>query len=387
MILSRIALSLLSLLPMLTLHSHASADEPKTLTFYIGGYTSAEGSKGIQRATIDLSNGSFTEPVLAGEVKNPSFVAAHPTLPVIYSIMEIGEFDKQKSGGVAAFAIQDDGGLKQLNAQPTGGQGPCFVSVDPTGKYLFVANYSGGNVAAFSLTPDGAIGDQIGTDQHHGSGPNPKRQQRAFAHCFVPSPQGSFALSADLGCDRIFVYQFGDPAADSFKPAATPSVSTPAGSGPRHIAFHPTKPAVYVVTELNNTVLTFSWDATTAAMKQIGEVSTLPKDFSGSTTSAEVAVHPNGKFVYSSNRGHDSIAVFGVNDDLTLTPIAHTKTGGQQPRHFAIDPTGAYLVVANQKTDDIFSFKIDPATGTLSSTGHSIKLDAPSCIRFLPIQK
>jgi 6-phosphogluconolactonase len=363
---------------MLTLQSQSAAGADR-VAFYIGGYTS-ETNKGIYRAELDLADGSMSGPTLAGEIKNPSFLAVAPSGKFVYSVMEIGDFEKQKSGGLAAFAMNADGTLKTLSQKPTGGQGACHVSVAPDGKTVFAANYGGGNVIAYAVADDGSLADPIGTSQHEGSGPNPKRQQKAYAHSFVPAPGSSYALSADLGCDRIFVYQYGD----SLKQVA--AVPTPAGSGPRHMAFHPTKPALYVVSELTNTVVTFAWDGQAASLKQVQEVSTLPEGFDKPTTSAEIAVHPSGKFVYSSNRGHDSIAVFRVNDDTTLTPVGHTPTGGQQPRNFAIDPTGTYLVAANQKSDNILSFKINPGTGELTPTGQSIKLDAPTCVRFMPVR-
>ncbi len=363
---------------MLTLHSQPAAGADR-VAFYIGGYSSAS-NKGIHRAELNLADGSMSEPALAGEIKNPSFLAIAPSGKFVYSVMEIGDFEKQKSGGLAAFAVQADGTLERLNHAPTQGQGACHVSVAPDAKTVFAANYGGGNVIAYSVAADGSLGSVVGTSQHEGSGPNPKRQQKAYAHCFVAAPDAPFALSADLGCDRVFVYRSGD------KLERVSEVQAPAGSGPRHMAFHPSKPFLYAVTELTNTVLTFAWDTQSGTLKQMQEVSTLPEGFEGQTTSAEIAVHPSGKFVYSSNRGHDSIAVFRVNDDATLTPVGHTPTGGQQPRHFAIDPTGAYLLAANQKTDNVLSFKINPGTGELTPTGHSIKLDAPTCVRFVPMK-
>jgi len=357
-----------------------STAQSATTPFYIGTYTSPTGSQGVYRATLDLETGKVSEAVLAGTTKNPSFLAIHPDKPVLYAALEIGELNGVKTGGVAAFAIGADGMLKPLGeAQGSGGQGPCYVSVDASGKFALVANYGGGSVAALPIADDGSLSPAITVDKHAGSGPNPKRQQGPFAHSIVAAPGAGFVLSADLGTDKIYVYQLDS--AHALTPAAAPSVPVDPGDGPRHIALHPNGKFVYVVTELTNHVIAFAW--TGATLKRIGKTPTLPADFTGQTTSAEIAVHPNGKFLYSSNRGHDSIAAFKIADDGTLTPAGHTPTGGQQPRHFAIDPTGQYLLAANQKTDNIVVFKINP-DGSLNPTGSTIKIDAPVCVRFVP---
>lgn len=363
-----------SCLVMLTTASIARSQE--TIRFYLGCHTKPDGNQGIYHATLDLKTGAMTEPTLAGKVSSPLFVAMHPTLPVLYSVAETVDAQGKKTGGVVAMGIEQDGSLKQLSAKPSEGANACYVSVDPNGKFVMVANYSGGNVAAFPLGSDGSISGDATVHKHEGSGPNPKRQQRAFAHSIVPSPDGRFALSADLGADRVYVY-------DIQKTLELKStVSLEAGAGPRHIVFHPTQPRVYVINELNNTITSFAWDAVAGELKTLASVPTLPADFKGENTCAEVTIHPNGKFLYGSNRGHDSIAIFSIAEDGSLKSLGHTPTGGKHPRHFAIDPTGAFLLAANRDTDNVVSFRIDQNTGALTPTGHESKLDAPACVRF-----
>ncbi len=350
------------------------------MPFYIGTYTSPTGSQGVYRAMLDLETGELSKPELSGSAKNPSFVAIHPTKPVLYAALEIGELNGQKTGGVAAFSIdRQTGALRPLGEpQSSGGQGPCYVSIDASGRFAMVANYGGGSVAALPIGDDGSLSSAVAVDKHSGSGPNPKRQQAAFAHSIVAAPGTGYVLSADLGTDKIYVYQLD--ADHALVPAKIPSVSTDPGDGPRHIALHPNGKFVYVVTELTNHVIAYEWTGDT--LKRLSKTPTLPADFTGNSTSAEVAVHPNGKFVYSSNRGHDSIAIFKVEANGALTTAGHAPSGGNGPRHFAIDPTGQYLLAAHQKTNNIVVFKIAD-DGSLASTGESLSLEAPVCVKFV----
>ncbi len=359
---------------MLTTASIArSAD---TVRFYLGCHTKPDGNLGIYQSTLNLKTGAMAEPTLAAKVNSPWFVATHPTLPVVYSVSETLDPEGKKTGGVVALAIEKDGTLRQLSDKPSGGANACFVSVDPNGKFVMVANYTGGNVAAFPLAADGSIAGEATLHQHEGSGPNPKRQKNAFAHSILSSPDGKFALSADLGADRIYVYDIQKTLELKSTVALAP------GAGPRHIVFHPTQPRVYVINELDNTITSFAWDAKTGDLKTLASVPTLPADYKGDNTTAEITIHPNGKFLYGSNRGHDSIAIFSIADDGSLKSLGHTLTGGKHPRHFAIDPTGAFLLAANRDTDTVISFRIDSATGALTPTGEVLKLDAPACVRF-----
>lgn len=354
-------------------------DMPRRICFYIGGYTTASGG-GIYQSDLDISNGSLSQPVLVARLSNPSFIQISPSGRFLYSVIETGDFEGQCTGGVASFAILPDQTLKLMNQRPSGGPGACHLSIMTSLPGLLVANYGGGNVMAYSLNPDGSIGTSCGIHQHKGSGPDPQRQSRAFAHCFVPCPFTDYALSADLGCDRIFIYGVQQTL------TLQGSYAVPPGSGPRHMVFHPSKPTVYLVNELSSTILVLGWNSTSATLTQLQEISTIPAGFEGKSTAAEIAVHPNGKYVYSSNRGHDSIVTFAVDSGrTTLEYVCHTSTLGRTPRHFSIDPTGSYLLVANQDSGTIVSFRVDPLTGIPEPAGHEATVATPTCIRFIPL--
>jgi 6-phosphogluconolactonase len=275
--------------------------------------------------------------------------------------------------------------LTLLNQQASGGPGPCYVSIDPEGKNALVANYTGGSVAVLPIDADGKLRPASATDQHKGSGPDPKRQQGPFAHCFDLDPSHQFALACDLGMDKIFVYKF-DAFRGSITPNDPPTASVAPGSGARHLAFHPGGKFVYVINEMGSTITAFAYDASKGALSEVQTVSTLPADFKAdNTTCAEVAIHPNGKFAYGSNRGHDSIASFSVDEQTgKLAPTGHQSTGGKTPRHFAIAPGGEFLVAANQDSGNLVVFRIDPRTGTLNPTGMTAEVPSPVCVLFMP---
>lgn len=351
------------------------------MRFYVGTYTGPN-SQGIYFVDLDPATGELGTPQLAGETKNPSFLALHPSQSYLYAALEIGEFEGQKTGAVQAFKVDPASGqLIALNSQSSTGPGPCYVAVDPSGKCVMVANYGGGSVGVLPIADDGSLKAPSAHDQHEGSGPNPQRQARAFAHSIIADPTGRYALSCDLGTDEIIVYQL-DAQAGTIRRASATKLAP--GAGPRHIVFHPDGKHLFVNGEMNGTVTPLTWDASTGTLRTHAPAPTLPPSFTGANTTAEVAVHPNGKFVYCSNRGHDSIVVFSF-DPLsgTLTPIDHTPTQGQQPRHFALDPTGRYLVVANQKSDLLVSFAVDAKTGRLTPTGSTATVGAACCVRFV----
>jgi len=350
-----------------------------TVRMYIGCYTGT-GSVGIYLSEMDPEAGTMSAPVLAGETTNPSFLALHPTQPYLYAALEVGEFEGQKTGAVEAFAIdRETGKLTKLNRQSSTGPGPCFVSVDPSGRTVLVANYSGGNVAAFSIAADGSLKASTSRNVHAGSGPNVRRQKKAYAHSITPDPTGKFALSCDLGTDEVIVYKL-DGAAGTIERAS--SIKLAPGAGPRHLAFSPSGKFVFVNGELDNTVTPMRWE--NGELTPLAPAPTLPADYHADSTTAEVAVHPNGKFVYCSNRGHDSIAVMSFNESTgVLTPVGHTATRGSTPRNFAIDPSGRFLVVANQTSGTLVSFKIDPATGLLTPTGSTVRVDSACCVKFV----
>ena len=354
-----------------------------TTTVYVGTYTDAQ-SKGIYRLELDTAQGRLSEPTLAGEAVNPSFLALHPTKPVLYAVSETATVGPDKAGGVLSFTIGADGRLTKIDEQPSGGGAPCFIALTAGATHALVANYTGGSVAAFPIAANGGVGVASSIVRHAGSSVDPRRQTAPHAHSIVPMPGTSFVLSADLGIDRVLVYRF-DPVRGTLTANDPAGAATTPGAGPRHIALHPSGDAVFVINELQSTIATFKWDATRGALTPVGEaVSTLPAGFSGATTTAEVVAHPHGRFVYGSNRGHDSIAAFSVGADRRLTRVGIYPSGGQEPRNFAIDPSGMFLLAANQKSDLIALFRIDQQSGALTDTKVRVKVPTPVCVRFLP---
>jgi len=367
------------LLATLLVSSVSSVLMAAEMPFYVGTYTKPEGSKGIYRFTLDGDTGKLSGGELAAEASNPSFLAVHPSGEFLYSANEL-----DGGGGVSAFAINEDGTLKLLGQQSSKGGGACHVWVDGGGKNVLVANYGGGNIASLPIREDGSIGEATGFVQHTGSSVEPNRQKEPHAHAIYTDGDDRFVYACDLGTDRIYIYKF-DPEKGTLTPNEPASGVVAPGSGPRHFAFHPAGGYAYVINELLNTIDVFKHDAATGALEPLQTVETLPDDFAGSSTTAEIFVHPNGRFLYGSNRGHDSIAVFLINEQSgKLKPVDHTPTGGKGPRSFAIDPTGKWLITANQQTNDLFVFKIDPATGSLTATDQTAKLAAPVCVMFPP---
>ncbi len=367
-----------------------SAAEPKaavankTLWTYIGTYTSAKSkSKGIYLARLDQTTGTLTAASVAAEVKNPSFLAIHPSRPLIYAIGEIADFRGKRVGAVSALAIDTRSGkLTLLNQQSSQGAGPCHVAVDRTGRCVLAANYGGGSVACLPIQADGRLGEAKSFFQHEGSSVNRKRQAGPHAHGIYVDPANRFVFVPDLGLDKVMIYRL-DAARALMTPNVPASASVPPGSGPRHLAFHPSGRFAYVINEMGSTLSAFRYDAQRGSLKLLETVSTLPADFQGQNTTAEVIVHPSGKFVYGSNRGHDSIAAFAV-DEATgkLRLLGHESTQGKNPRAFNIDPSGRWLLAANQNGDNVVVLRLDPATGRLSPTGHSITVSMPVSVEF-----
>ncbi len=353
---------------------------------YIGTYTGPQ-SKGIYAFRLETATGKLAPVGLVAETANPTFLAVHPNGKLLYAANEITNFGGQKAGSVSAFAIDTKtGSLAALNQTSSRGAGPCHVSVDKTGKCLLLANYGGGSFAAIPLKADGSLSEATAFIQDSGSGPNVKRQSAPHAHSFNVSPDNRFAVAADLGVDKIFVYRLdpGKAALEANEPAYT-AVSP--GAGPRHFAFHPDGRHAYVINELNSTVTAFDYDAAKGVLKELQSIGTLPKDFTGNSSTAEVQVHPNGKFLYGSNRGHDSITIFAIDAKKgTLTLVDHVSTQGKVPRNFGIDPTGQFLLAANQNTNNVVVFRIDAKTGRLTPTGQSVEVGAPVCVKFVKVQ-
>ena len=360
---------------------------PKRYLAYIGTYTEKTKSKGIYALRFDDASGKLSLIGVAAETPNPSFLALHPNGKHLYAVNELGKFNGEESGAVSAFSIdRKSAKLKLLNQVSSRGAGPCHISLDKTGKYVFVANYDSGTVAVFPVQSDGQLGKYTGYEKHMGSSVN-KGQEGPHAHWIATSPDNQFLLAADLGIDRILISKFhlADGAFTPNKPNS--GVKLKAGAGPRHAAFSPSGKFFYVASELNSTVTAYSYSAKDGTLHELQVISTLPKDFSGENDVAEIAVHPSGKFLYVSNRGRDSIAVFAVDAVKgKLTPLADIATQGKTPRNFAIDPLGKYLLAANQGSNDIVVFRIDPATGNLTMTGQVIDVPAPVDIAFLPLE-
>jgi len=351
----------------------------KSLTVYFGTYTrGADSSKGIYRSTLDLDTGKLAGPVLAAEAKNPSFLEIHPGGKFLYAVSESGG-----AGSVSAFAIGDDGSLKFLNRQPSGGSGPCHVNIDHAGKNVLVANYGSGSVSVIPIKPDGELAEPTGFVQHSGSGPNSKRQRGPHAHSINVSADDRFAFVADLGIDKVMIYKL-DVEKGTIVANDPPFAEIKPGAGPRHFAFAPNGKYAYVINELDCSVTAFAYEPKSGALTEIQTIPTLPDAFDGSSSCAEVRVHPSGKFLYGSNRGHDSIAVYRINRRKgTLTFVEHETADIKTPRNFNIDPTGKFCLVANQGSDSVVVFRINPKTGTLEPTDHKISIGRPVCVRFL----
>ena len=336
---------------------------------------------------MDLDSGALTPVGVIDAGPNPSFLAVHPDHRFLYAVNEIAEYEGEKTGSIAAFSIDPTTGrLDFLNRQTSQGALPCHLVVDAAGKNVLLANYIGGSVSVLPILDGGKLGRATSVRQHQGSSVNPSRQTGPHAHSINLDRANRFAVTADLGLDKVLVYRF-EGATGKLTPNDPPSVSLKAGAGPRHFAFHPSKPYAYVINELDSTVTTFTYDSNLGVLESIQTLSTLPERFEGVSHTAEVQVHPSGRFAYGSNRGHDSIAMFKV-DDATgkLTSIGHEPTGGKTPRNFGIDPSGRYLIAANQDSDTLVVFRIDPAAGRLQSTGIVIDVPAPVCVKMIPRQ-
>jgi 6-phosphogluconolactonase len=354
------------------------AAEAESWRVYIGTYTRGD-SEGIYQLELNAETGALSATDLAAATENPSFLALHPELPVLYAVGEMAA-----GGTVSAFAVDPASGeLSLLNAQSSEGPGPCHVAVSPGGSLVAVANYSGGNVALLPVGDDGSLEAATAVMQHEGSSVHP-RQQAPHAHSVIFDASGAYLFAADLGIDKMMSYRV-DAGANPLAPNEPPHAALAPGAGPRHFVFHPAGEFAYAVNELDNTVTAFAYDADTGALTTIHSAGTLPADFDGQNTTAEIRVHPSGRFLYASNRGHDSIAAFAIDEASgRITPIGQTSTQGQTPRNFNLDPSGKWLLAANQASDTVVVYSIDPDTGTLTPTGHSLEVPTPVCVLFVP---
>jgi len=337
---------------------------------YIGTYTES-----VYLVRMDRRSGELLRVGSANAGANPSFLTIHPNRRVLYAVNEL------EKGAVRAFAIsRASGALTQLNEQPSGGGAPCFVSVDASGRALLVANYGGGNVALLPIQPNGALAPAH-VVQHTGTGPNAERQEAPHAHCIIPDPTNRFALAADLGADRVFVYRL-DINGRSLRHTEEGDAVMRPGAGPRHIAFHPSLPLVFVANELDSTVATLRFDAERGALSPADTRSTVPAGWTGTNYPADIHVAASGRTLYVSNRGHNSIAVFSVTRAGALALEQTVSTEGDWPRNFSLDPSGRWLLVANQRSDSVVVFGRDPANGTLTPTKQKVQIPSPVCLRF-----
>src|SRR5882762_7606237 len=358
------------------------ASHAAELLVYVGTYTTGK-SEGIYLFRLNLSSGELKHVATTSHVVNPSFLALAPSRQYLYAVNEVGEFAGKKSGAVSAFAVdQRMGELQLLNQQPSLGSDPCYVDVDAGGRFVLIANYTGGNVTVFPVQRDGSLGEATDMKQAQGSSVNPERQQGPHAHCIVLDQANRFAYSCDLGTDKIMIFRF-DARNGKLLPGEPPWVQVKPGAGPRHLAFGPGGRYLFVLNELHSTVTAFARDREKGSLQELQTLTTLPKDFTGTNSSADIHVSSDGRFLYCSNRGHDSIAIFMIDPrNGALTSVGHESTRGTTPRNFAIDPAGRFLLVANQKSDNIVVFRLDQKTGRLSSTGQVVQAPSPVCLKF-----
>ena len=349
---------------------------------FVGTYTNGK-SEGIYRCVFDGRSGELIVQSLTKGVTNPSFLAVDTDRSRLLCVNETAEFEGKPGGSVSAFALNaETGDLRLLNSCSTHGADPCYLTIDSAGRFVLVANYTGGSLAVLPVHNDGSLGEATDVVQHKGSSIKP-RQEGPHAHSVVFDPSGRYAYAADLGLDRVMIYRFDDKQGKLI-PAAPDWAPLKPGAGPRHLAFSPDGSGVYVVNELDSTLTAFSVDRSTGGLEHRQTLSTLPPAFAGENFPADIHIARSGRFVYASNRGHDSIAVFAVDAKKgEISLVQHEPTGGKWPRNFTIDPSGEYLLVANQRSDRITVFDINPESGTLAPNGHMAEVPSPVCLKFL----
>jgi 6-phosphogluconolactonase len=356
-----------------------AAPGPADVLVYVGTYT-GRGSEGVYIYRLDSATGGLISVGKVTGLSNPSFVALDPKGRFVYAVREGGG----PAGAIVALARnQATNELTILNDQPSGGQGPCYVTVDREGRFVLAANYGSGSVALFPVAEDGRLQPASSVIQHEGSSINPSRQKGPHAHSIVLDPANRFAFAPDLGIDKIMIYRL-DREHGKLVPNDPPFAMCEPGSGPRHFTFHPDGKHAYVIQELSCTVTAFAYDADTGTLKTLQKISVLPADFKGTNTCADIHVHPSGRFLYGSNRGHNSIAGFAIDTQTgELRLLGHTPTQGKTPRNFAIDPSGTFLLAANQDSNNIVSFRINRQTGELTPTGQVCQVSMPVCVKMM----
>lgn len=346
---------------------------------YVGTY-SLRGSEGVYVYAFDRKTATLRKLQAVSGQKSPSFLAVHPSGKYVYSVNE----GAPVANGVSAYVVdRSTGQLTAINQESSHGRGPCHISIDQTGKLAFVSNYGGGTFAVLPVKADGSLGAATDSLTYTGTGPNKQRQEKPHIHSAIVSPDNRFVYVSDLGTDKIYSYEI-DKAAGKVKPAATPFVSEMPGSGPRHFVFHPNRRFAYGVQELTSTVAVFAVDPKSGALTILEErIPTLPADFTGSNTSADIHIDPKGRFLYQSNRGANVLSIFAIQPDGRLKAVGHQPTMGKTPRNFMIDPKGEFLLAANQDTDSIVIFRIDPKTGLLTQAGEPVSVPAPVCLKLV----
>jgi 6-phosphogluconolactonase len=331
-----------------------------------------------------MASGALQEVGKVTGIANPSYLTIAPNRRYLYAVSEVGETESQPGGAVVAYAIDpESGALTFLNQQLSHGVAPCHLCVDQTGQAVLVANYGSGTVAALTIQADGRLGEATTVIQHEGSSINPRRQQEPHAHSINLSPDNRYAVAADLGIDKLLIYRL-DPAQGNLTPHTPPWTRVHAGAGPRHFDFHPSGRYAYLINEIDSTLTAFAYEAEQGILQELQTVPTLPADFSGQSSCADVHVAPSGRFLYGSNRGHDSIVIYAIDPETgQLSYVGHESTQGRTPRNFVIDPTGTFLLAANQNTSTVVTFRLDPETGRLNSTGHITEVPTPVCLKVL----
>jgi 6-phosphogluconolactonase len=363
--------------------SSVKAGKPeKTYMVYVGSYAPAE-AKGIFGFRFNPNTGALKQVLAMPGGPNPSFLTLDASRRNLYVVNEVGNFNDSRTGAVSTFAVnQQTGDLTLVSQHPTLGASPCYVSVDQENKYLFVANYGGGNVAVFPIQTTGEVGPAVDMDQHIGKGPH-KNQDSPHAHCILADPAQRFWFSVDLGIDQVIGYTLNRATGQLSR--GRRAFTTRAGAGPRILTFHPSGRFAYLICELNSTIYALAYDAYKGSFREIQMVTTLPAGYEGTSYCAHVAVSPDGRFLYGSNRGHNSLVVYAIAPDTgELSLVEHVNVKGDWPRHFTLDPTGQVLLVANQRSNNIAVFRVNRETGKLSFTGHTAQVPAPSCLQVVP---
>jgi 6-phosphogluconolactonase len=350
---------------------------------YVGTNVASEQDNTIYLYRLSPATGVLTRVSAFHGGSTPSYLTLDAARRHLYAVSETGTFRGAKGGGVSAFAIdRATGNLTMLNQQPSNGASPCYISLDRTGKAALVANYMGGNVSLLPLTADGQLVAPTATGQHEGKGPH-QNQEAPHAHCIIPDPNNTFAFAVDLGTDKVYGYRL-DPAKGQLTPLPEPAFVTKPGAGPRHLTFHPNGRRAFLINELNSTVTSLAYDAKAGRFTELQTVSALPAGYTEANSCADIHVSADGRFLYASNRGHNSIAVFAIdNANGKLSLLQHTNTQGKTPRNFTFDPSGRLLLVANQNSNNVVTYRVDLKTGLLTPTGQSVEIPTPMVLHVV----